>query len=190
MKKSFALAFDCALLLLLIGVIGASADPDSPRSGGPKQLQSKARYTIGEDNVMRLSDEDRCPVCAMLVARHEKFACGMQLVGGETYYFCGTGCMFRAFLHPEHFLGTEKPNIVKVVVRDYFSGKPVNGGEVSFVAGSDVVGPMGPAIVSVLRKEDVEVFRKRHGGTRVFVLSDLNDQLWSEIRGPGSKKDH
>jgi HEPN domain-containing protein/YHS domain-containing protein len=44
----------------------------------------------------------------MKVKDHPKFACGIELEDGRTYYFCGTGCMIRTWLHPEVFLGVER----------------------------------------------------------------------------------
>jgi YHS domain-containing protein len=45
---------------------------------------------------MHISSGDRCPVCAMQVSKHKKFAYAVQLMNGSTFYFCGTGCMIRA----------------------------------------------------------------------------------------------
>jgi nitrous oxide reductase accessory protein NosL len=69
------------------------------------------------------------------------------------------------------------------VVQDYFSGQPVDGLAVYWVAGSDVVGPMGPALVPILDERQVEVFKKRHGGKAVFRLAEMTDEKWLTLTG-------
>ena len=106
---------------------------------GAAPLDSRGRMQIG--------GEDRCPVCGMKVARYAKFAAAIQLSDDTTYYFCGTGCMIRSWMHPDIFLGVKTIRLKQSVVQDYFSGEHVDGRRVTWVAGSDVVGPMGPALV-------------------------------------------
>ena len=101
----------------------------------------------------------------------------------ETYYFCGTGCMLRTWLHPEAFLGADKSQLRRGVARDYFTGKPLDAGEAIWVAGSDIVGPMGPAIVPLADEASVAKFKQRHGGKATFKLSDLDDAMWEKLTG-------
>ena len=92
---------------------------------------------------MVLSDSDRCPVCAMFPARRPETAAAMTLTSGETFYFCGNGCLLRTWLRSMVYIGKPQNQIDRIVVRDYFSGKPVDGRKATWVAGSDVVGPHG-----------------------------------------------
>ena len=138
---------------------------------------------LDDNGHMQISDQDRCPVCAMQVSKHRKFAGAIQLKGGRTYYFCGTGCMIRSWMHPQIFLNAPKTDLAKSVVQDYFSGKQVDGLAVYWVAGSDVVGPMGPALVPIFDKQQLEVFKKRHGGKAYFRLEEMTDKKWLELTG-------
>jgi nitrous oxide reductase accessory protein NosL len=138
---------------------------------------------LDENGRMQISPQDRCPVCAMKVDAHRKFCSAVQLTDGTTYYFCGTGCMIRAWLHPEVYLQRPKTQVRRTVVQEYFGGEQMDGLSVMWVAGSDVVGPMGPALVPLKNEADLAVFKKRHGGTAVFRLGDLDDQKWQEITG-------
>jgi copper chaperone NosL len=132
---------------------------------------------------MQISPQDRCAVCAMMPAKYPKFASAIQLESGETYYFCGTGCMIRTWMNPDVFLNASGDDLKRCVVRDYFSGAEIDGQSAHWVAGSDVVGPMGPALVPLKSADDVEVFRNRHGGKSVFRMQELNDARWEEITG-------
>lgn len=132
---------------------------------------------------MRISEEDRCPVCAMRVARHPKSSCAIQLKDDSTYYFCGTGCMIRTWLHPEVFLGARPEDVKIAVVQDYFTGDRFDAATAVWVAGSDVMGPMGPALVPLKDEGGLQTFMKRHGGKTVFRLQELDDNKWREITG-------
>jgi nitrous oxide reductase accessory protein NosL len=132
---------------------------------------------------MHLSDGDRCPVCAMPVTEHKKFAGAIALRDGQTYYFCGTGCLIRSWLHPEVFLGAGRGSLDKAVVKEYFAGEQVDARGVIFVAGSDVIGPMGPALVPVKNEADMTTFKNRHGGKTSFRLDEMNDERWKTITG-------
>jgi copper chaperone NosL len=136
-----------------------------------------------EQGGIQIGKDDRCPVCAMKVALYPKFACAMELADGRKFSFCAAGCMIRAWLHPEIYLGAEKSDIQYVWVQDYFTGKKIDGSKAFWVAGSDVIGPMGPAFVPLESGSDVEAFKRRHGGKSVFHLTDITDEKWKEITG-------
>ena len=173
-----------AVVLTVIGIaaglnICLAGDEVSKASGGPvpglKALDAEGR--------MHISQQDRCPVCAMMPAKHAKFASAIQLKSGETYYFCGTGCMIRTWMHPEVFLNVPADKLERCVVPAYFSGEQIDGLSAFWVAGSDVVGPMGPALVPLKSADGVDAFRERHGGSVVFKMGELDDQRWEEITG-------
>jgi nitrous oxide reductase accessory protein NosL len=142
-----------------------------------------AREPLDEAGGLHVNAGDRCPVCAMEVREHAPFASAIQLQDGRTFYFCGTGCMIRSWLHPEVFLGVGRDELRRAAVKEYFGGEPVDASEAIFVAGSDVVGPMGPALVPLRSQADVETFRARHGGRTTFRMSELDDDRWQAITG-------
>jgi nitrous oxide reductase accessory protein NosL len=174
--KILTLFFVCACLA---GCAKSDAPDKPPGKGGPLP----AALGIDETGRLRFSEADRCPVCAMKVRDHPKFACGIELKDGRTFHFCGTGCMIRSWLHPEYFLGAGKDDLVRCVVQDYFEGLHVDGMSAIWVAGSDVIGPMGPALVPLKDEKSLEAFQERHGGRVTFRLADLDDAKWEAITG-------
>jgi copper chaperone NosL len=132
---------------------------------------------------LQIGDEDRCPVCGMRPAKHKKFASALVTKQGHTYYFCGTGCLLKGWLHPELFIGRAKSAVARAVTPEYFGGKLIDAMQARWVAGSDVVGPMGRVVVPLKDDADVAVFRKRHGGKTVFRLGELTDAKWLEMTG-------
>jgi copper chaperone NosL len=150
-------------------------------SGGPVPA-STAPATDGRLN---LSASDRCPVCAMVPARRPDAAAAMTLTSGETFYFCGNGCLLRAWLRPTAYLGIRRAAVDRLIVHDYFSGRPIDARGATWIAGSDVVGPMGPAIIALGEAGQLDTFKKRHGGKIVFTFDRIDDALWQRISGRG-----
>jgi nitrous oxide reductase accessory protein NosL len=170
-------------LYLLAGVIIIGTAPGVANAGGGV---AAGRLGLDEQNRMQISPQDRCPVCGMKVIRYPKFSSAIRLGNQDTYYFCSNGCMLKAWLHPEIFLKSTRQALSLAVVRDYFSGRQVDAQDVFWIAGSDVIGPMGPAMVALQGSRSLTAFLKRHGGCRVFRLQELNDDLWLSLTGKPS----
>ena len=156
--------------LYLLGTIPAVA-------GGP----TPAKHAVNADRQLHLSPSDRCPVCAMFPARQPASAAAMTLKTGETFYFCSNGCLLRAFLRPQAYLNVHPGKIEGLTVLDYFSGQPTDARTATWVAGSDVIGPMGPAIIALADAAQLAVFKRRHGGHTIFTLDQLTSDLWKRI---------
>jgi nitrous oxide reductase accessory protein NosL len=146
---------------------------------GPKP----GEYALTSAGQMQIRPGDRCPVCGMRVADYPKFSCALQLTDGTTYYFCSSGCLLRTWLHPEIFLNADPSRRQRTIVRDYFSGRQIDGRAVFWVTGSDVIGPMGPAPVPLEGEKALKAFRRRHGGLHVFLLEDLDEAKWTAVTG-------
>lgn len=146
------------------------------------KVKPAAKALDGEGR-MQFSEGDRCPVCGMAVSKHKKFASAIELKDGKAYYFCGTGCMIKSWLHPEVFIASSKEQLKRAVTPEYFAGKYVDALAARWVAGSDVVGPMGPALVPLKDDADLATFKKRHGGKATFKLGELDDATWEAITG-------
>lgn len=164
------LALTMALGLALTG---------AARAAGPQP----AAHPLDAQGQMRIADDDRCPVCAMRPSRSPGFAAAIQLDDGRTYYFCSAGCMLRAWLHPESFLHAGRERLHLPVVHDYFSGKAIDARTAFWIPGSDVMGPMGSALVPLADEAHIDVFHRRHGGRNAFRLEDLNDASWKQLTG-------
>jgi nitrous oxide reductase accessory protein NosL len=170
-------------IVLLVSIFGFSIFHFAALADDSKAGPHPGLKPLDESGAMQISSSDRCPVCAMQVSKHKKFACALQLMNGNTFYFCGTGCMIRSWMHPDIFLDAAKAELKRSVVQDYFTGEQVPGQSVHWVAGSDVIGPMGPALVPIKNEQHLDVFKKRHGAKAVFRLSEMTDEKWQQLTG-------
>jgi len=167
-----------ATLLILLAVVCVS----NPHPTSAENIQPiAAKLPLTADGHMQISDQDRCPVCAMYPIKRPRSAAAMALTNGDVYYFCGNGCLLRTWLRPQTYIGQAADKIDRLVALDYFSGQPIDARKASWIAGSDVVGPMGPALIALGNRAHVSVFQKRHGGATVFALDELDDTLWQQI---------
>jgi hypothetical protein len=83
-------------VVLLVSIFGFSVLNFPVLAADLKAGPPSGLKPLDESGTMHISSGDRCPVCAMQVSKHKKFACAVQLMNGSTFYFCGTGCMIRA----------------------------------------------------------------------------------------------
>ena len=160
---------------LLFLWFAGSAWPDSGKGPVPAKQGPTA------DGAFRLGKTDRCPVCGMFPSRRPKHAAAMVLNDGRTFYFCSNGCLLRAWHLTAVHMGVSSDAIAQLMVLDYFSGAPADARKVWWVAGSDVIGPMGRAIVALRTPEEVEAFRSRHGGSAAFRLEQLDNSRFNLI---------
>ncbi len=124
----------------------------------------------------------------MMPHKHPKFASGLELDDGRSFYTCGTGCYLRVHLHPEIYFGAAK--IKRAFVPNYFNGKALDAHAAWWVAGSDVIGAMGQTPVALSSKQDADSFVRRHGGAHRFKLQELDDAKFQAITGKPAIKAH
>ena len=168
-------------------LMAAPAGADEPSSGSQAAAPVRpvaALLPLADDGTLQVSDQDRCPLCGMFPAKRPKTAAAMALSDGRTFYFCGNGCMLRAWRDPARHLKAQPGDIARMMTKDFFRGVPLDAHQAWWVAGSDVIGPMGPALVALSTEGDVAQFQGRHGGRFVFQLSQMDDTLWQKLFPP------
>ena len=116
---------------------------------------------------------DRCAVCGMLVAPFPQWTAVLELNDGRLFYFDGPKDMFVAFFDlPAYIPGVSPEQVAGVYVTEYYSTRLLPANEVIFVAGSDVLGPMGQELIPVAGTEAAETFRRDHKGQKLLRLED------------------
>jgi nitrous oxide reductase accessory protein NosL len=113
--------------------------------------------------------EARCPVCGMFVGKYRNWWAAVVLKDGTTVYFDGPKDLFRYVFE----IGRYRPaggsdEVAEMFVTEYYSVRPLPVGEVYFVTGSDVLGPMGKELIPVAGLEAARTFQRDHGGAKLM----------------------
>lgn len=105
----------------------------------------------------------------MFVAPYPTWQAVILFGDGARLDFDGPRDLFRYLQEASRqFPGRTLTEVREVWVTEYYSAQPVLATEVYFIAGSDVLGPMGQELVPVRGVKQAETFMRDHGGSRLF----------------------
>lgn len=123
---------------------------------------------------VKAGPKDKCPVCGMFVSKYPDFAAQVRFKDGSTFHFDGAKDMFKYYREPQRYTpGRKQQDIAAVFVTDYYSLNPVDGRTAAYVAGSDVLGPMGRELIPFARISQAQDFMKDHKGKRVLKFDQV-----------------
>ncbi|WP_456323989.1 nitrous oxide reductase accessory protein NosL [Hydrogenimonas sp.] len=129
-----------------------------------------------------ISEQDKCPVCGMFVYKHPRWAAFIYYEKNKKMAhlaFDGVKDMMKFYLDPNRWgdYGDIKNHIVKMVVRDYYTLKPILAKKAWYVVGSDVLGPMGNELIPFATKEAAENFMRDHHGKKIVRFDEIDESL-------------
>lgn len=135
-------------------------------------LACLAALTVGCD-----SKGERCRKCGMLVDQAPRWIAGLTNSTGAQERFCCERCMFAHLRSPE---GAQARD---AWVTEYYAQQRMPVGEVLFVMGSDITGPMGKALVPIAGRAAAEQFMKDHYGNRILTADEITPEVLREVAG-------
>lgn len=113
--------------------------------------------------------QERCPHCGMLVDRNSPFRTELNGAGYDA-----PRCALAALRS-----GTTGP----LRVQEFYTRAWTDGGDVRYVAGSDVEGPMAAELVPVAA-DKVDKFMRDHHGQRVYRLEEVTSEVLKKEGAP------
>jgi copper chaperone NosL len=122
---------------------------------------------------------DRCRKCGMVVDDHPRWVAGLTDERGAEERFCSPRCMFAHWRSPAGAAGRD------AWVTEYYTQQRLPVEEVRFVIGSDVMGPMGRALVPVAGQAAAEGFLQDHHGSRILAADEIVAELLRELATGG-----
>mgnify|MGYP001824355525 CR=1 FL=1 len=150
-----------ALLVVSVAAVAPAGEPTSPRTP---------------------SEGDRCAVCGMFVAPHTEWLAQVVFDDGSAAFFDGAKDLFRYLFARDRYLPQRRGReIVAMWVTSYYDLEPVDARTARFVAGSDVLGPMGAELVPFATREDAEVVRMDHAGSRIVRFGEVTRELLTPL---------
>ena len=144
---------------------------------------SLAMATQAKDVEPDPGPKDRCPVCGMFVAPFPSWLSAAVFTDGSVAYFDGPKDLFRFVFDVSKFDAPRtRDQIASLWVTEYYTTALVPAAEVNFVAGSDVLGPMGHELVPVLGDEAGQTFLKDHRGEKLLPFPEVTPAVLEALR--------
>ena len=131
---------------------------------------------------LNLSKTDKCPVCGMFVYKYPKWAAFIYYEkDGKSKHlaFDGVKDMMKFYFEPAKW-GKYKNiqnRIKKILVRDYYTLKPVLAEPAWYVVGSDVFGPMGNELIPFKTEAAAKNFLRDHKGKKILRFNEITKEL-------------
>lgn len=130
-----------------------------------------------------VSDQTRCTVCGMFVAKYPNWLARIQYSDPtQTRFFDGVKDMMVFYFNPERYDGPPREAIQDIFVKDYYSLNWLSAREAFYVIGSDVYGPMGHELIPFTTGEAAESFSKDHHGKEVLSFDDITPELIESLQ--------
>lgn len=138
---------------------------------------------------MPVTDQDRCAVCGMFVAKYPEWVTQIGLKDGRVLMFDGPKDMLVFYFSPEEY-GEDASTIEHIMVKDYYTQQWLDGRSAHYVTGSDVYGPMGEEFVPFDSRKAAENFLKDHHGKIILLLEDITPTLVQDMQKGHKMKMH
>jgi len=118
--------------------------------------------------------KEKCPVCGMFVAPYPQWTAEIVFADGTHAVFDGPKDLFKFSLDVGKYLhGKSAQDIAGVFVTEYYSTELMSAKGLFFVAGSDVMGPMGAELVPVRGENEAQTFMRDHSGRKLLKFGDI-----------------
>ncbi len=123
-----------------------------------------------------------CPVCGMFVTKYPEWVCSISFRDATEVYFDGPKDLFAFYLDPGRFAPSRKQgDIVAIRVKDYYSLSQTDGRQAFYVAGSNVLGPMGKELVPFATMKDADGFMHDHQGKKILRFKDITQGVLKSL---------
>lgn len=114
---------------------------------------------------------ERCGVCGMYVQSYPHWVAVAEFAQDDQVFFDGAKDMFSYYFNLAKYRpGTKREDVTGLWVTEYYTMEKVPAREVFFVAGSEVLGPMGHELVPVRGEEALTRFMADHGGEKILQM--------------------
>jgi len=173
-------------ILILAMVVGCA------KSGSKTAEQASAIESprISLPQPMVISQDSSCGRCGMYPASYPRWQSQIIFKDGSMTPFDGCKCMFNFMLSMEQYDKDHSSGDVAVVwVRDFETGKWINGEDANFVVGSKMMGPMGKELIPFADQAAALKFHQEQGG-KMMTYAEINLDVLKSLMGDMKKQGH
>jgi nitrous oxide reductase accessory protein NosL len=118
----------------------------------------------------------------MFVATSRNWIATILFKDGQSVHFDGAKDLHKYLTDMARWAGGRKAaEIATIGVTSYYDTTMIDAASAVYVAGSDVLGPMGHELVPHETREDAEEFLRDHKGRRIVNDSDITATLLAAL---------
>ena len=118
--------------------------------------------------------KDKCAVCGMFVAPYPQWTAEIVFTDGTCAVFDGPKDLFKFSLDIGKYRhGSSAKDVAGIFVTEYYTTEMVSAKDLFFVAGSDVLGPMGAELIPVRGVNEAQTFMRDHLGKKLLKFGDI-----------------
>ena len=130
-----------------------------------------------------VSEQTRCSVCGMFVAKYPNWLAQIQYADqSQTRFFDGPKDMMVFYFNPEKYGGPPREDIKEIFVKDYYVLNWLPAKDAFYVIGSDIYGPMGHELIPFASKEAADSFSKDHHGKEILTFEEITPEFIESLR--------
>ncbi|MDH4331587.1 MAG: nitrous oxide reductase accessory protein NosL [Desulfobulbaceae bacterium] len=124
-----------------------------------------------------------CATCGMSPHRYPQWQTQVIFADNTVSAFDGCKCMFRFLLNMQKFAPDRQPDqITAIWVKDFKTGKWIDGKSAHYVIDSSEMGPMGKELIPFATRDSAEEFKKAKGGT-IDTFANINMSTIKPLMG-------
>ncbi|TAE17397.1 MAG: hypothetical protein EAZ95_06450 [Bacteroidetes bacterium] len=138
----------------------------------PTENKKNEAQTVGKAEA-HTQDYD-CKHCGMPSQDYPQWHAKIEL-SDKTYWFCSPRCMFSRY----HKLKAGEAK--KVWVKDYYKLQFIEAQSAFFVAGSQILGPMGADFVPLADQTSAKAFQTEHQGKEIVPFAQVTPQMMKKF---------
>jgi len=129
--------------------------------------------------VMLLDQNATDLVYQLPLKQHQKWLCEAELANKQKLQFVSVKAMMQVYQNQDYFLKRHliPAKIEKLYVQDYLNGERVDATKAVYLFGSRIVGPHGDDLIPFASYENAELFKLKHGGTKILPFEKLSKGL-------------
>jgi nitrous oxide reductase accessory protein NosL len=114
----------------------------------------------------------------MFVAKYPEWVATVLYRDGYADHFDGAKDYFKyLFDMPKYALGRTVEQIAGMGVTEYYGLKLIDAKAALYVAGSDVLGPMGHELIPLMNEVDAGDYMKDHAGKMLLSFDEVTPEL-------------
>lgn len=129
-----------------------------------------------------ITKDMKCPTCGMRTYEFTNWHTQIIYKDGTSDSFCAVKCLMAYYFEPEKYGDRSKDDFETPYAMDYYTLEWYDMKEMSFVIGSDVLGPMGNDLVPFKDYASAETFLNDHFGSEILDFDGITLELISRLR--------